>query len=124
VLCVDNEPAVLAGMEALLTGWGCRVRTAPSAAKAVELVTRGPVVPDAILADYHLDSGTGLMAVQAVREALGVEIPAVIITADHTAEVMREVKGMGLALLRKPLKAAALRALLTQYLQRRAAAAE
>src|SRR5919109_572586 len=29
VLCIDNEPAILDGMEALLGGWGCRVLKAP-----------------------------------------------------------------------------------------------
>jgi Na+/proline symporter/signal transduction histidine kinase len=125
LLCIDNEPAVLAGMEALLTGWGCRVHTAASISKSVETVAAMPAPPDVILADYHLDSGTGPLAVEAVRKALGnADIPAVIITADHGNEVQRDVKSRGLAMLRKPLKAAALRALLTQYAQRRAAAAE
>ena len=35
VLCIDNEPAVLRGMHALLEGWGCSVITAQSAAEAV-----------------------------------------------------------------------------------------
>jgi CheY-like chemotaxis protein len=78
--------------------------------------------PTAILADYHLDEGTGLAAVATVRAALGSQIPAIIVTADYTAEVQREVRAAGLGLLRKPLKAAALRALLTQLsLQRQAA---
>ena len=25
VLCIDNDPQILDGMEALLGGWGCRV---------------------------------------------------------------------------------------------------
>ncbi len=35
VLCVDNEPAVLAGMEALLGNWGCRVIGARDRASAL-----------------------------------------------------------------------------------------
>ena len=124
VLCVDNEPAVLAGMEALLMGWGCEVHKAPSTLKAVQAVAAMAGPPDVMLADYHLDTGTGVDAVLAVREAIGREIPAVIITADHSPEVQRDVRSRGLSMLRKPLKAAALRAIMAQYVVRRSAAAE
>ena len=48
----------------------------------------------------------------------------IIITADHSAEVQREVRLRGYALLRKPLKAAALRALMYQLTARAPVAAE
>ncbi len=114
VLCIDNEPAVLAGMEALLTGWGCTVMTGPSAAKALRALSEAGRNPDVILADYHLDLGTGPIAVASIREACNLEIPAIIITADHSPEVERDIRSRGLKLLRKPLKAAALRAILNQ----------
>jgi CheY-like chemotaxis protein len=78
--------------------------------------------PDVILADYHLDQETGLEAVIAVRNAVQASIPAIFITADHSPEVQRDLRRQGFTLLRKPVKAAALRALLTQYALRRAAA--
>lgn len=122
VLCIDNEQAVLAGMESLLSGWGCKVRTAPSAQAALLEIEEGLIVPEAILADYHLDSGTGVDAVLRLRKKLERAVPAAIITADHSLEVQREVKAHELTLLRKPLKAAALRAILNQIsLQRHAA---
>lgn len=124
LLCIDNEPAVLDGMQTLLRGWGCRVRTAGSVEKAVAALADDEPPPDAILADYHLDRGTGVEAIIAVRAAAGRDIPAIVITADHTADVQREVRRLGLGLLRKPLKAAALRAVLTQTIVRRPAAAE
>lgn len=124
VLCVDNEPAVLAGMEALLTGWGCEVFKAPSTLKAVQVAGEMPGPPDVMLADYHLDTGTGVDAVRAVREAFQRDIPAVIITADHSPEVQKDIRGYGLTMLRKPLKAAALRAIMAQWVIRRSAAAE
>lgn len=125
VLCIDNEPAVLAGMQGLLSGWGCQVLTARSGYEALAVVeaSRGDA-PDAILADYHLDSGTGIIAVQMLRAALDSDIPAVIITADHTDEVEREVRGHDLALMRKPVKAASLRAMLARLTIARSQAAE
>ncbi|HRY06116.1 MAG TPA: PAS domain-containing hybrid sensor histidine kinase/response regulator [Hyphomicrobiaceae bacterium] len=124
VLCIDNEPAVLSGMEALLSGWGCTVRTAPSSQAALAALSQMRFEPDILLADYHLDSGTGVDAVLRLRKALGRAVPAIIITADHSLEVQREVKSHELSMLRKPLKAAALRAILNQISIRRQTAAE
>lgn len=119
VLCLDNEPEVLAGMEALLREWGSSIETAGSA----EAVTsrrigfpRSPNIwPEIILADYHLDHGqTGLDAIMQIRRAAGIDIPAAIITADHSTDVQREIRAAGLVQLKKPVKPAALRAVLTQ----------
>src|SRR5262245_58703977 len=124
VLCIDNEPAGLAGMQVLLEGWGCQAVTARNAAQAVARLASSGVRPDIILADYHLDDGTGVEAVAAVRAAAGSEPAVIIITADHSADVQREVRLHGYNLLRKPLKAAALRALMHQVTRQRAVAAE
>jgi Na+/proline symporter/CheY-like chemotaxis protein/anti-sigma regulatory factor (Ser/Thr protein kinase) len=122
VLCIDNERQVLAGMETLLSGWGCRVLSAETTAEAVALATTvGPAL-SAILADYHLDEGTGVDAIALVRRAVGHEVPAVVVSADQSVEVQREVSVAGFGHLRKPIKAAALRALLTQIGIRRQAA--
>jgi CheY-like chemotaxis protein/anti-sigma regulatory factor (Ser/Thr protein kinase) len=123
VLCIDNEPAGLAGMQVLLEGWGCRAITARTAAEAIARLAQSAARPDILLADYHLDGGTGLEAVAAVRAA-GHDCPVIIITADHSADVQRKVRLHGYHLLRKPLKAAALRALMYQLTWQRAVAAE
>jgi len=124
VLCVDNEPDVLNGMQALLEGWGCIAMVAQNAAEAVEQLRRSGEVPEIILADFHLDSGTGLEAVAALHAATKIQAPVIIITADHSAELQREVRTRGYTLLRKPLKAAALRAVMYQLTLQRAVAAE
>ena len=124
VLCIDNEPAVLAGMKQLLSGWGCLVLTARSGAEALAIIETEATAPDAILADYHLDRGTGVEAVQMLRAALAVELPAAIVTADHTDEVERDVRKLGLLLMRKPIKAASLRAMLARLVLSRSQAAE
>jgi len=124
VLCIDNEPAVLRGMQTLLEGWGCSVVIAQDAAEALRRLHASGIRPDIILADYHLDDGTGLEAVAALRATARSQAPVIVITADHSAEVQREVRLRGFALLRKPLKAAALRALMYQLTWQRAVAAE
>jgi signal transduction histidine kinase/Na+/proline symporter len=121
-LCIENEPTVLASMQTLLAGWGCTVLQAESAERAVAALEESGLMPDVVLADYHLDQGTGLDAIAAVRRATGSEIPAVLITADYSPEVQRAARHSGFVLLRKPLKVAALRSALSQRAMRRPAA--
>src|SRR5690606_21827971 len=52
VLCVDNDPAILQGMVALLQRWGMHVTTAPGLEQALAAVRAQR--PDLILADFHL----------------------------------------------------------------------
>ena len=123
VLCIDNEIDVLDGMRALLDGWGCHSVMATSTEQALARLAEMEVPPSVVLADYHLDAGTGVEAVKAISAAVGRDLPAVIITADRTQEVQREIRQLGLVLLRKPLKAAQLRAILSRIsLQLRVAA--
>lgn len=122
VLCIDNEPEILDGMNALLTNWGCEVVTAANAEDAKAAIASNGFVPALVLADYHLENENGLAAVSAIRNALNYDVPAVIITADRSPEVQQKVRDMGLQILRKPLRPAALRAIMAQTRIRRAAA--
>ncbi len=122
VLCVDNEPAILNGMSALLGNWQCTVLAALSTEDALRLMEEKSIAPDIILADYHLERGTGIDCIDAVREAARFKVPAVLITADRSPYVEERSRELELHLLRKPLKPAALRALMTRlYTQRTAA---
>jgi Na+/proline symporter/signal transduction histidine kinase/CheY-like chemotaxis protein len=122
VLCVDNEPAVLDGMETLLQSWGCHVLKAPDLATAVAAVQASPQPPNGLLVDYHLDRDNGIAAVAALRARFGGDLPAILITADRSPAVRDAAHRNGIQLLNKPVKPAALRALLTQCRVRRVAA--
>ncbi|MCM5703946.1 hybrid sensor histidine kinase/response regulator [Larsenimonas salina] len=118
VLCIDNETLTLEGMKAILTGWNIEVYTATSIGGAKSVLRNLSSPPDAILADYHLDNEvTGLMALDVLLEGIEQEVPGIVITADRTEEVADEVKKAGFHMLNKPVKPAALRALLTRALQ-------
>ena len=130
VVCIDNEPEILVGMRTLLTGWGCTVVAARDSAEAIagldalrndQPTAARRTVPTIIIADYHLDVGTGADAILAIRSHVKADVPGVIITADHSPEVQRQLREMEFTHLRKPLKAAALRAVLMQSLRRMAA---
>jgi len=109
ILVIENDNAERVGMQALLEGWRCRVS---AAADACHLHYPDEAVR-AVVADYHLDEGrTGIQALQDIRSRLGSEVPAVILTADRSDEVLAEAKALGAHLLNKPLKPARLRSLL------------
>ncbi|MDF2115769.1 PAS-domain containing protein [Roseiarcaceae bacterium H3SJ34-1] len=114
VLAIDNEPRILDGLQALLTGWGCSVSLASNLHEANEAVDlTGP--PDAVLADYHLDDGDGLACIAALRQRFGEDLPALLITADRSLEVRDRAVMQNVRLLNKPVRPAALRALLSQW---------
>jgi len=118
ILCIDNETLTLEGMRAILEGWECEVYTATTIGGAKSVLRNLDGVPDAILADYHLDNEiTGLMALEAINEQIREEVPGIVVTADRTEEVADLVRRAGYHLLNKPLRPASLRALLTRLLQ-------
>jgi Na+/proline symporter/signal transduction histidine kinase len=123
-LCIDNEPTILDGMETLLRGWGCEVMTAADLDSALARIERDDRLPNGLLVDYHLDRSNGIDAVMALRKKLGADLPAILITADRSGRVRAEARAQQIAVLHKPLKPAALRAMLTQWRLLRATAAE
>jgi Na+/proline symporter/signal transduction histidine kinase/CheY-like chemotaxis protein len=115
VLVIDNEPAILEGMRLLLSGWACEVWTASDLETANQAIRDHRPPPDVIVADYHLDEGDGLDLIKALRWKTQVDTPAVLVTADRTPAVREAAASMHIHVLNKPLKPAALRALLTQW---------
>ena len=124
VLCIDNEPKILDGMDALLGGWGCRVFKAIDLKSAVAVLGDAKVSPHGLLVDYHLDEGNGIEAIVQLRWRFGPDLPAILITADRSPAVREEARARDIVVLNKPLKPAALRALLAQWRVHRVAAAE
>jgi CheY-like chemotaxis protein len=117
VLCVDNDIDILDGMRLLLERWGCRVMTAPSKAAAQNAVRNG-TVPDLLLVDYHLEErANGLDVVDSLDREFERRFPAIIITADRSARLEEEVRRRNYGLLRKPIKPAALRALMSNLVK-------
>jgi signal transduction histidine kinase len=123
VLCIDDSASILDGLTALLGGWHCDVRTAASGADWHDALHGD--VPDLILADYHLDDGQdGLDLVAEICGYLGRIVPAIVISADQSEALHEEATRRGHAILAKPVKPAALRALMTRLLIQRAALVE
>ncbi len=116
VLCIDNEDSILAGMHSLLSRWGCQVWTARNRLECEHLLSED-VQPQLALVDYHLDDGeTGTELMAWLRTRLGQPLPGVVISADGRPELIAQVHAAGLDYLSKPVKPAALRALISRHL--------
>jgi Na+/proline symporter/signal transduction histidine kinase/ActR/RegA family two-component response regulator len=124
VICIDNEPKILDGMETLLMGWGCRVSKSCDLPRALDTLSSVQIPPAGALVDYHLDGGNGLDVIAALRARFGADLPAILITADRDAQVRAAARAAGVSVLHKPLKPAALRASLAQWRMQSIAAAE
>ena len=117
VLCVDNDRPILDGMEALLGTWGVPVLKARSVGEAVRIAAEEDI--DVVLADYHLgDDIDGIELLKRLQETHGAGLPVALITADHGPEVALLARSAGYPLLYKPLRPAALRALLGAFRRR------
>jgi CheY-like chemotaxis protein len=118
VLCLDNEPAVLEGMRALLSGWGADVAAFRDAASVAEDFRQTNRVPDLALIDYHLDDGrNGVDVLRQLQNLWGRKVPAIVISADHTLQAVSASDAQRFLFLPKPVKPAALRALMTRAMQ-------
>jgi signal transduction histidine kinase/CheY-like chemotaxis protein len=112
ILCLDNDPLILEGMEQLLLTMGATVAIAGNREQLLSHIAGGER-PDIILADYHLDDGdTGLNAVLAAGKLDATDTPCIIISADDSDVIRDRAKAVGFRFLPKPVNAARLRALI------------
>ncbi len=113
VLAVDDEPAIREGLSNLLTSWECSLLVVGSAQEAIRALAAYEFPPDVILTDYHLrDQNTGTEVITMIRALYDIEIPALIITGDTTADLLKEANTNGIPVLHKPFETAQLRAYL------------
>ncbi len=114
VLVVDDDPGVLRATLELLGSWGCEPQGASSLAEASDVLGSG-WRPDLLIADYQLMNGeTGLELLAQLRERLGSGLRAAVVTAETAPDVRERLAALDVPLLRKPIRPARLRALLSQ----------
>jgi signal transduction histidine kinase/FixJ family two-component response regulator len=117
IVIVDDSRDVLDGMASLLRKWDCVAVPARTAAEAVVLLTSNDLVPDLIIADYHLGDGTkGDQAIHDISREFEQVGHAFVITSNPDPALRRQLKRSGLAVLTKPLNLAKLRAMVEQKL--------
>ena len=114
VAVVEDEASVLTALDMRLQRWGCTTIVAHNADELLEQVAQAADKPDIVVADYHLgDDRTGLDAIHAIRQLDMAELPAIVVTADHSPSVQQRVLLANCQPMKKPVNPAELRSLMT-----------
>jgi len=105
ILAVEDDPEVRDLLELFLKDAGHHAMIASDGVAALELVTRGTIRPDLILADYNLPNGmTGLQIAARLREMLHRQLPVIVLTGDISAGTLRHIARHDCVQLNKPVK--------------------
>jgi two-component system, chemotaxis family, CheB/CheR fusion protein len=105
ILIVEADSSVREMLALLFTSEGYRTAAVADGKQAVALA-RGAIKPDIVVAAHNLPNGiTGLQVVARVRDVLGSELPAVILTGDIPTGSMREITQSGCVQRHKPVRA-------------------
>jgi signal transduction histidine kinase len=124
IVIVEDDPAVLGGLDVLLKSWGADVAAFDSFAACAEWVAaagaRPAVTPDLLIVDFRLESGhTGLEVIETMRRAFGRALPAVIVTGSLMSNQEGEAHAHDFHLLLKPVVPTKLRAMIAFKLGQR-----
>ena len=116
IVVIENDAAAAEALGRLLTLWKAVVICGASFGDVAPLLADG-ARPDIALVDYHLDNDVcGLDALRQLRAAYGM-LPAIVTTADHSAEVAEQAAAADCELIHKPIKPALARALISHLLR-------
>jgi signal transduction histidine kinase len=116
IVVVEDEPAVRAGVEVLLKGWGATIVSFESVAEASAWAAASDaaqVRPDLLIVDYRLENGrTGVDAIVALRERFGAGVPAIVVTGSTMTGHDKEAQEKDFHILLKPVVPNKLRAMI------------
>jgi len=100
----------------LLQVEGYRVIPAASLGEAVRQARANPAL-NLLITDYHLGQGeTGTGVITAVREVLGRELKAILVTGDTSSRIREQGSHDGVHLVSKPIDSEQLLALMKSLL--------
>jgi signal transduction histidine kinase len=114
ILVIDDEVAIQASMQSLLTSWGHVVTVAGSCQDMLARIAECTVIPDLIISDYRLRSAeNGIETIQRLRSEFNENIPAILMTGDTAPSRIREASESSCLLMHKPVSNGKLRAAIT-----------
>ncbi len=117
ILVIEDDPMVLAALEALLGQWGCSVVGAESYDMAVERIGPAPEPFDLVISDLRLKgAANGIVAIRQIAKLFDRPVPGMILTGDTDPKRLREARLSGYPLLHKPVAPLALRAAVVRLL--------
>jgi two-component system, sensor histidine kinase len=121
VLVTEDEPSVLLATRLLLELEGYQVISATSREEALQRGQDHPDI-DLLVSDYHLkEDQTGLNVIAGIRDQLGRNIPAILVTGDTSTALRKLPSDRQLRLASKPIDAEELLTLMSELLHPREA---
>lgn len=118
---IEDDGPTCAATQALLQRWGCAVPLAGGARQALEQARPGQA-PQLVLLDVHLGAGhLGPDVYAELCQRWGQSPAVILVTAERDATLRRQAAERGWGFLAKPVRAPALRALVSQTLLRQGA---
>lgn len=105
ILVVENEEMIRDGIHSLLENWGCEVVSGHSGNSVMARLGElsGPV--DAVISDFGLPGEeNGVAVIGRLREHLGQDLPALLITGDTSQAALLAASQAGLGILHKPVR--------------------
>src|SRR5579862_5328481 len=110
IVVIDDESAIVEGMQVLLAGWGAEVIGSTSGDNVVAAVHASGRLPALLIVDHRLGtSETGIEVAQRIRRELDPEIPGILVTGSITPELDALARAANLDFLLKPVMAEELR---------------
>ena len=120
IALVEDDPEVYFATSELLIGWGYKVVGGASLGEAIDacLANENGRRPDLLLSDFKLPNAeTAFDVIAGFYRHFGVEIPAIVVSGDPSAALDVAADGPAYEILRKPIRAAKLRALVRYALE-------
>ena len=108
MLLLEDDAAGREALSGLLQRWGCDVWACADPTEAMQCLREAQ--PQVLISDYRLAATEdGLRVIERLREEAGRMLPALLITADVSADLQERCTRAHVTLLGKPLLPARLR---------------
>jgi len=118
IMIIDDDPQVREASTQLLSDWSYTALSYASSDEAINAYQQHQQAPDLLICDYRLENNqTGLDAIADIRKVMDPQLPALIITADTHQETLRNITEKDFFVLKKPVKPAQLKMLISELLK-------
>ena len=115
IVIIEDDASIRQAFTWALQDLDCEIISSSHITDALAQMMRLEFIPDAIIADYHLDSEmSGLRIIRLIRRLFRVDLPAVVITGDVSAAEFAE-QSEGILWLFKPVGYTSLAILIEEF---------
>jgi signal transduction histidine kinase len=113
IVVVEDELAVMQGLEVLLKGWGATVSAFDTVEAVQAWAAQTDARPDLLIVDYRLpEQQTGIDAIRAMRARFGDDLPVIMVTGSTMTGHEEDARRYNFHLLIKPVVPTKLRAMI------------